>query len=211
MGQSIRLALVERAWVDPILVAAAAWSATLGTISPASCWLIVPCLGRRVAQDGSSGNITKCIAVIAETLRSSDTDNRESADFFQKEEERMIFNAVEIVKLATGRVTAPDLHRFISEAAMVPQQFLSAEWLNGFHNQSIKAAWQKTKTPIEQHDFELAKEYWLGEFPCMADKTRSSIMTGVMGVLHTYNTGLVRELVSTTTNFTRHIGTDNSG
>lgn len=159
-------------------------------------------LDYEMQQGGHTRNITKCITVIGETLRSSNTDNRESADFFRKEEERMIFNAVEIVKLATGRVTAPDLHRFVSGAAMVPQQFVSAEWLNGFHNQSIKAAWQKTKTPIEQHDFELAKEYWLGEIPFMADKTRSSIMTGVMGLLHTYNTGLVRELASTSTNFT---------
>lgn len=151
---------------------------------------------------GHTRAITKCITVIGETLRSSDTDNREGSDFWQREQERMIFNAVEVVKLATGRVTAPDLHKFISMAAMSPQQFTSEEWLNGFHNQSLKAAWQKAKSPIEQHDFELAKEYWLGEFPMMADKTRSSILVGVMGILHTYNVGLVRELVSTTTNIT---------
>ena len=36
----------------------------------------------------------------------------------------------------------------------------------------------------------------------MADKTRSSIMVGVMGVLHAFNVGIVRELVSTTSNVT---------
>ncbi|MBR9804707.1 type IV secretory system conjugative DNA transfer family protein, partial [bacterium] len=59
-----------------------------------------------------------------------------------------------------------------------------------------KAAWEKQKSPLESHDYELAKEYWLNEFVFMADKTRSSILTGVMGILHTFNTGLVRELVS---------------
>ena len=34
----------------------------------------------------------------------------------------------------------------------------------------------------------------------MSEKTRSSIMTGVMGILHVFNVGVVRELVSTTTN-----------
>ena len=34
----------------------------------------------------------------------------------------------------------------------------------------------------------------------MADKTRSSILAGVMGILHVFNTGIVRELVGTTTN-----------
>ncbi|MBX3444185.1 MAG: type IV secretory system conjugative DNA transfer family protein [Planctomyces sp.] len=159
-------------------------------------------LDYEMQRGGHTRAITKCITVIGETLRSSDTDNRESADFWQKEQERMIYNAVEVVKLATGRITAPDLQRFITGAAMMPQQFTSEEWLGGFHNQCLKAAWEKQKSSLESHDYELAKEYWLNEFVFMADKTRSSILTGVMGILHTFNTGLVRELVSTTTNVT---------
>jgi len=151
---------------------------------------------------GHTRNITKCITTIGETLRSSDTAAGENADFWQREQERMIFNAVEIVKLATGNVGAPELQKFISTAAMNPQQITSAGWQAGFHNQCLKAAWEKHKTATEQHDFELAKEFWLGEFPNMADKTRSSILTGVMGILHTFNTGVVRDLISTTTNVT---------
>ena len=86
----------------------------------------------------------------------------------------MIYNAVEVVKLATGRITAPDLQKFITGAAMSPQQFTSEAWLSGFHNQCLKAAWEKEKSPLEEHDYELAKEYWLNEFVFMADKTRSS-------------------------------------
>lgn len=159
-------------------------------------------LDYEMAQGGHTRNITKCITVIGETLGSSDTDGRESSDFWDKEQQRMIYNAVEVVKLATGRVGAPDLHRFITGAATSANQFTSEEWLAGFHNECLKAAWEKPKTAIEQHDFELAKEYWLNEFVFMADKTRSSIMTGVMGILHTFNTGIVRELVSSTTNVT---------
>lgn len=51
---------------------------------------------------GHTRNITKCITVIGETLRSSDTSAGENADFWQREQSRMIFNAVEVVKLATG-------------------------------------------------------------------------------------------------------------
>ncbi len=55
---------------------------------------------------GHTRNITKCITVIGETLRSSDTAAGENADFWQREQERQIFNAVEIVKQATGKVRA---------------------------------------------------------------------------------------------------------
>ena len=153
-----------------------------------------------MSQGGETRNLTKCITVIGETLRSADTDKREAADFWQRETERMIFNAVEVVKRAAGRVTAPDLHRFLVGAATHPSQFTSDEWLAGFHNQCLKAAWGKPKSPVERHDFDLAKEYFLGELPNMADKTRSSIMVGALGLLHVFNVGTVRELVSTTTN-----------
>lgn len=150
---------------------------------------------------GHTRNITKVITTIGETL-TNDTASGENADFWQREQERMIFNAVEVVKQATGKVSAPDLQRFISTAAMSPLQIASPEWQAQFHNQCLKAAFEKDKSPIEEHDFELAKEFWLAEYPNMADKTRSSILTGVMGVLHVFNTGVVRELVSTTTNVT---------
>jgi len=52
------------------------------------------------------------------------------------------------------------------------------------------------------NDFQLAADYWLGEYPSMADKTRSSILAGVMGLLHVFNTGLVSDLVSGETNIT---------
>lgn len=151
---------------------------------------------------GHTRNITKCITVIGETLRASDTAAGENADFWQREQERMIFNAVEVVKQATGKVGAPELHKFISTAAMNPAALATAEWQAQFHNQCLKAAYEKDKTATEEHDFDLAKDYWLDEFPNMADKTRSSILTGVNGILHTFNTGVVRDLVSTTTNVT---------
>lgn len=150
---------------------------------------------------GQTRDITRCIRTIGETLGASDNKGgSENGDFFEKQEERMIYNAVEVVKLATGRITAPDLQKFITTAAFSPPQLASEEWRSGFHNQCHKAAFERKKTPIESHDYQLAVDYWLAEFPAMADKTRSGIQAGVMGVLHVFNTGIVRELASTTTN-----------
>ncbi len=74
--------------------------------------------------------------------------------------------------------------------------------LEGGFPQSLfeKAAFDARKRrPVEANDCKLAFDYWLGEFPQMADKTRSSIIAGVMGLMHVWNTGIVRELPSTTT------------
>jgi hypothetical protein len=146
--------------------------------------------------------ITRCIRTIGESLNCGDNSRGDDGKFFEAQEDRLIYNAVEVVKLASGKVSAPDLQRFITAAAYTPQQIASEAWQAGYHNQSLKAAFERKKSAIEEHDYQLAVDYWLGEFPQMADKTRSSIVAGVMGPLHVFNTGIVRELVSTTTNIT---------
>ena len=116
----------------------------------------------------------------------------------------MIYNAVEVVKLATNKITAPGpakIHR-IRRLQPATDFHHGAVARSGYHNQCLKTAFERHKSAIEGHDYQLAVDYWLAEFPQMADKTRSSILAGVMGVLHVFNTGIVRELVSTTTNVT---------
>lgn len=150
---------------------------------------------------GHARNITRTIMVIGETLRSADNKGSgEDGDFWEKQQERMLYNAVVVVKLATGRVSAPDLQKFITTAAQTPQQLVSEEWQAGFHNATLKSAFEREKSAIDAHDFQLAMDYWAAEAPAMADRTKSSILAGVLGILHTFNTGIVRELVSTTTN-----------
>jgi type IV secretory pathway TraG/TraD family ATPase VirD4 len=149
---------------------------------------------------GHTREITKVITTIGETLRSSDAKAGEDSDFWERERARMIYNAVEVVKLATGTVHAPHLQRFITGAAHSPEQLKNEEWRRDFHCELIRRATDKSKSPIEEHDFAQAVDYWLAEIPTMADKTRSSIAVNVMGILHVMNTGIVRELMSTATN-----------
>jgi hypothetical protein len=158
-------------------------------------------LAETMRHGGHTREITKCITTIGETLRSSDRRGRgENADFWEREQERMIYNAVQGVKLGTGTVTAPHLQEFIATAANVPADLHDEAWQQKFHNRCMEAAFHAKKSPVDAHDFQLAADYWCGEIPSMADRTKSSILTGVMGILHTFNTGIVRELVSTTTN-----------
>jgi type IV secretory pathway TraG/TraD family ATPase VirD4 len=147
---------------------------------------------------GDTRDITRAIMVIGETLQ--DGEGRQSEPFWKQQNERLIYNAVEIVRGALGRVTAPDLQRFITGAAQTPAALKTPEWEAGFHNQCLKAASANARTAIQKHDCTLGLGFWLNEYPAMADKTRSSILAGVMGILHVFNTGIVRELVSTTTN-----------
>jgi hypothetical protein len=147
---------------------------------------------------GGTRVVTQALINIAETLKSGDGDGNDR--FWQQQQERLIYNACEILRLATGGISPPALQRFISGAALSVGLLSDPLWQDGFHNQTLKAAHGKKKTDIEQHDFDLAMDYWLSEYPAMADKTRSSIVALVMGLLHVFNTGVVRQLVSTSSN-----------
>lgn len=159
-------------------------------------------LSHVLGMGGQTREVVRCITTIGETLRSSESKGGESADFWEREQERMLYNAVEVVRQATGSVSAPDLQRFISTAPMNAAQISSPQWQSGYCNQCLAAAYGKRKSSVEKHDYQLAADYWLAEYPNMADKTRSCILTGVMGILHVFNSGVVRELMSTTTNAT---------
>jgi hypothetical protein len=142
-------------------------------------------------------NIVHCLQTLAESLRGF--DNRPGGDqekFWKQQDERLLYSAVVIVKLARGGVNAPDLQKFIAEAASSPEQITSPQWIAGTHSQWLEAAHQAPKSEVEAHDFELAVEFWLGQFPSMVDRTRSCVIASVMGILHVMNSGTVRMLGS---------------
>jgi hypothetical protein len=173
-------------------------------------------LDAEMAAGGDTRNITRMILTVGELRGNEDGQPGDGMGrFWAMETERWLYNAVEIVKLATGRVTVPDLHSFISTAATSPDQLLKEDaipkehapllhavraWRAGFHNQAIAAAYAKPKTANEQHGFDLITDQWLNEWPAMADKTRSSIVACIMGILHVFCVGECRELLSTTSN-----------
>jgi hypothetical protein len=175
-------------------------SADLSVFSPAEP-LRFNFLDYEMRHGGHTRNIVNCLMTIAETLRLGRSSGGSDEPFWPQQNERMFHATVEIVKLATGRVTAPDLQQFILGAAVDPSELESPKWQADFHCQLLNAAHQATKSSVEEHDFQLAVDYWLSEVPRMGERMRTSILAGVMGLLHVFNTGIVRELVSGETNF----------
>jgi hypothetical protein len=146
-------------------------------------------------EKGDARDITACIMTVAETLYRTEGVSRDP--FWEQQNRRTIHNAVEVLKRAYGRVDTWTLQRFINGAAISPGQVTSPDWEESFHGISLDLAIKRAATVIQQHDIDLAaKEFWINEWPSMNDKTRSSILAGVMGILHVFNTGEVRERIS---------------
>lgn len=146
--------------------------------------------------------LTQGLMTFGETLERVDGAGSGDRDpFFRRESRRMLHNGIEVVVGATGKLDPWDLQRFITGHAQNFAETGNEQWKQGFHCQTLEAAWQKTAaaTAMAKHDFELARTYWLEEIPALNDRTRSSISVGAQGLLHVMNSGLARELLSTDT------------
>lgn len=146
--------------------------------------------------------LAQCAMVLSESLNKGEANGGSRDPFFKAEAYRQLFNAFEIVKSATGKADPWELQLFISGAARSAAELSDPKWQAGVHSQTIAKAHARPKDTIESHDHRLGAQYWLNELPLLNDRTRSSIEAGVMGTLHAVNTGIVRDLVASTTNTT---------
>ncbi len=154
-----------------------------------------------------SREIAKAITTVGESLDNDDSrgGGGESDKFWPIQAKVTLETAVEIVRQAEGSVSIPSIHRFIITAAQNPAQVKEQSWKEGYHGQSFAKAFAKEKTPIEQGDFQLAWDRWLIQWPSMSDKTRSSIEASVSGILHVFNSGQARSLLSGETTITLEV------
>jgi type IV secretory pathway TraG/TraD family ATPase VirD4 len=154
-----------------------------------------------VQHGADTNDLVHFMMTVGESLKGGDSKSTgEDGQFWHQQSSRCLYCDVEIIKQARGQVSAPAIQEFIATAAYSPAQIATPEWQAEFHNQCLKQAFIREKTPIEQYNFDLASAYCLTEFPQMAEKTRSSILAHVNGILHVFNSGLARHLLSTTTN-----------
>lgn len=150
---------------------------------------------------GDTREVVSFILTATEVLRGeSNQGGGEYGSFFQDEEKRGLYHGVEIQRQAGVAVSAPNIQRFISGAALSKEQLNSAQWREGFHNACIRAAVKRQGTAREKHDLEMAINYWVHEWPVMAQRTRSCILAGMLNKLFYFNSGIARELIASGTN-----------
>ena len=63
----------------------------------------------------------------------------------------------------------------------------------------LEEARKNCVTAIQTHDHEAASQHWTSAWPRLNDRTRSSVEAGLLSLLHVFNTGVVRDLLATTT------------
>ncbi|MBC7817331.1 MAG: type IV secretion system DNA-binding domain-containing protein [Planctomycetaceae bacterium] len=117
--------------------------------------------------------------------------------FWKQANLQLMKNAIDLLVMATGRCSTPELYRLVISAASSREQWESDEWRqSSFCFHCLREADSKGKTPIQQADFELVTDYFALEWPQMGDRMRTSIQTTFTSMLDVLNRGVLRELMS---------------
>jgi hypothetical protein len=152
---------------------------------------------------GQTRNVVQCLMMIGETLRRGEgKGGKDDAAFWEAQNERLLYNAVAALQAAGDEpVSAHTIQQFIMTAANAPEELGRPEWQAQYHGRVLQKGHDAPKaSSLEASDFSLCRDFWIYEYPAMDPKTRSNILAGVMGILHVYNTGQVKEMVSGHTN-----------
>jgi len=151
---------------------------------------------------GQAANVTRSIMEIRSTIFRENEQHGGESQQWRKQDELLIRHAVTVLMLASVAIAPGNIQSLILSAPESAKQMSDADWQAGDCNQWLAKAYGRPKSAIEQHDFDLASDYFLRLWPKMADRTRGSILTGTMATLTVMNSGLCREMFADRTNFT---------
>lgn len=152
---------------------------------------------------GLTENIVQMIGTILEVGDRGSGSGRDNDGYWRKASQQLCRNLVDLLAIAKGRITIPDIYRLAVSAPTSLEQVRSDEW------RSKSLCWhclgeglKREKTPRQAADFELVADYFLREFPALADKTRSVVVSTLSSTIDVLNRGALRELFCGDTNLT---------
>lgn len=162
-------------------------------------------LNRKGSGAGLTENIVNLFSTVLEVAERNGAggSGREDEGYWRRANRQLCRNVVDLLALAKGRITVPDLYRAVISAPTSQEQIRSEEWKkNSDCLRWMGEADKRVKSPRQTADFELVCDFFMVEWPGLSDKTRSVIMSTFTSMLDVLNRGILRELFCTTTNVT---------
>jgi hypothetical protein len=164
-------------------------------------------LQRKGVGAGLTENIVNLFSTVLEIAeRNSGKGGREDEGYWRRANRQLCRNLVDLLVLAKGRISVPDLYRLVITAPISMDQIRSVEWKEkSFLFRCLGEADKHPKTPQRLRDFEIVADYFLLEYPALSDKTRSVIVSTFTSMVDVLNRGILRELFCTDTNVTPEV------
>lgn len=168
---------------------------------PWKCNLLKYECDRPGAGAGQTENLNRILCSLSE-LGERGQRTTQNDGYFRNAQAKLQRSAIDLCKGAYGTVTLSDLHQVIVTAPQCPEDLQSETWRDrSFCLKTIHRGEQRSLPTEQRKDFEFAAHDLLGEFPYLADKTRSCIVSGVVSVIDVFLRGLLRNQFATETTF----------
>lgn len=176
-------------------------------VAPDGPWCFNPLdweLNRQGAGAGHTENLVNLFSTMMEIAdrTGSQGAGREDEGYWRKALRQLVRNFCDLLILATGHVSIPDLYRAIVSAATSLEQVGSDGWRkSSFCFKLLADADAAPKSATRREDFKLVADYILLEYPALSDKTRSVIVSSFTSCIDVMNRGVLRQLFCGGTNF----------
>jgi hypothetical protein len=171
--------------------------------------LVFNALNYELQRSGAGAGITENLVRLLDTLvHAADhgpqgEGGREGESYWRLAYQQLTRNAIDLMVIATGRVSIPELYRIVISAATSADQVRSEEWRRcSLCHQLLQKADKAPKTPEQRADFEMVADYFLLEYPTLSSKTRSVIVSTFTSITDVLARGKLRRLFCDQTTIT---------
>jgi hypothetical protein len=165
-----------------------------------SNWRFDPLAFELSREGAGAGHLENLVQMFSALLDLGEKDGgrgggKESEPYWRKAVLQLLRNLIDLIVLATGQISVPDLYRLAISVASSLEQVRSEEWRSkSFNFRCLSEADKRPKSPSQQRDFEIVADYFLCELPALSDKTRSVILSTFTSMADVLNRGILRDL-----------------
>jgi hypothetical protein len=136
---------------------------------------------------GLTHNLVHLFQTIFEVGARQGEGGGEDSGFWRQATEQLLRNAIDLVVLATGRLSLELMCRVVLDAPRSPAMVQSKAWhAKSACMKAIVKAKGRDLPAARASDLEMVCRYWLNEFPGLAEKTRSIIMNMFTGMAESF-------------------------
>ena len=153
-------------------------------------------------REGSGAGLTENLVHMFTTVAEIGSQSGKHSDpYWQTALKQLLRNAIDLISMAKDNLSVMDIYMVITSAASSEYDLSSDEWKKSSTcYQLLELAEQRVAGTKRENDFQLCLNFWLSEYPKLADKTRSIITSSFTGLADGFLRGTFRELFCTTTN-----------
>ncbi len=160
-------------------------------------------LHRPGAGAGHTENLVNLFCSVLEASERRHGQGSGGDAYWQRTLKQLLRNAIDLAVIAADDLDLPSLYRIITSAPRTPAEADDATWQQkSVCHRLLEVAEGKAKEKDRETDLDLTRDYWLREFPSLAEETRSVIVSTFTSMADCFLRGMLRKLFCTRLDFT---------